>query len=253
KLQLLFQAELVLIHVGDKSKEEQIKIETLTAPFSFDPVNTKLITETGDPASAIIKVCMSENIDLLIAGALEKESIFQYYIGSVARKILRKAHCSVLLLISREGRLDKMEKFCVAMDFTTESEEIVKKAYNFARLEQAKQLILIREYEAPGLVMSIQDTGSTVETERTLLKWKTEEEQMMSIFVKELNLKDIPVKTICLYGKIGWEANKYVNDIHGDILVIAAPKQKLKFFDRIFQHDMEYILKKLPCALLVVK
>ena len=40
-----------------------------------------------------------KKIDLLILGAVKREQILKYYVGSIARKITRQAKCSILLLI----------------------------------------------------------------------------------------------------------------------------------------------------------
>ena len=59
----------------------------------------KTIWQEGKPVDVILQTCTNENIDLLILGALQQEKLLKYYVGSIARKITRKAPCSVLLLI----------------------------------------------------------------------------------------------------------------------------------------------------------
>ena len=253
RLQMLFNSELILIHVGEKTREAHELLTQLIIKSGLDISSTKVIWENGDPAKVIINKCYDENIDLLLAGALEKENFLNYYIGSVARRILRSAPCSVLILTAPSTSPKPLKKFCISVDFSLESENTMKKAYEFALLENAVQFILIREFLVPGLAMTIQDSGSTQDTEKIRNQWQEEEIAKLKIFVKELNLTQIDVKIVCLYGRQGWEANKYVRDVNGDILVISGPKKELKLFDRIFQHDAEFIYKQLPCSLLVIK
>lgn len=253
RLQELFNSEVLLIHVGERTKEAEDTLDHLVSRSGLNRSAVKVIWTTGDPADSIIQKGIQENIDLLIAGALEQENIIKYYLGSVARKILRKAPFSVLIMTHPSTDPKSMNKFCVSVDYTAESENTVRKAYEFARLENAKEIILIREFQVPGLAMTVQDSGSTSDTEFKLQQWQKEEEDKLGMFIKEMDLKDMKFKTICLYGKQGWEANKYIHDIQGDILVVPGPRKKLKIFDRIFQHDIEFIIKQLPDKFLVVK
>ena len=62
--------------------------------------SVRIIWEKGDIADKILKVCRREEIDLLIAGALQRENLVQYYIGTIARKIMRKAECSLMMIIN---------------------------------------------------------------------------------------------------------------------------------------------------------
>lgn len=249
----LFGAEIVFIHNGERTPETESKLTELISSAGYDNSTVSLEWVKGDIADTIIKKAEEKNIDLLLAGALEKENIIRYYSGSVARKIMREAKCSVLILTSPSDNPISFKKFCVSVDYSHQSEDAVKIAYKFAMLEQAEQLLLIKEFQAPGLAMTVHDTGSIREAELTRQKWEKEEIDKMQMLVKELNLTGINVETICLYGKEGYEANKYVEMINADILVVPAPQKKLKLFDRIFQHDLEFIFKQLPCPVLIIR
>jgi len=253
RLQNLFNCEMILIHVGEKKDETNLKLIELLNSTGIDHQKTKIIWQSGDPAKAILKSAEAEKIDLLIAGALEQENLINYYVGSVARKIMREANCSVLIFTKPKEQRDKFKKFCVTIDFSEQSENALIKAHQFALMEKAEELILIREIQVPGLAMAVQDSGSTSETENARQTWKTEEEAKLKMLTHELNLKGVPIKTVSLYGKQGWEANKFVQQINGDILVVPGPKRKLNLVDRVFQHDLEFILKQLPCSLLIVR
>ena len=60
----------------------------------------KVVFSPGEPVGAILESVKQNGIDLLILGALQRENFLKYYIGSIARKITRKASCSVMLLIN---------------------------------------------------------------------------------------------------------------------------------------------------------
>ena len=99
RLANMFGAQLVGVHVGEKTskKEKQLLQLISEAPSLNFPIKT--VWKKGKPIDIILSTCIEETIDLLILGAIQQENIYKYYVGSVARELTRKASCSVLLLI----------------------------------------------------------------------------------------------------------------------------------------------------------
>ena len=253
RLQKLFGSQLCLIHVGEKNDESEMKLKNLVYSAGIEKENYEIVWKTGEPAKVITEICSSEEIDLLIAGALEKENIIKYYIGSVARNIMRDVSCSILILTHAYEEPKPFKKICATVQYNPLGEYSVKKGYELAKLENAEEFLLIKEFEIPGLAITISDSGSVQETEEKRIAWQNEEEQKMKVFAKENNITGEMVKTVCLYGKQGWEAGNYVKENGGELLIVPSPPKRLKFFDKIFQHDLEFIFKQLPCALLIVR
>lgn len=253
RLSILFNAKLVLIHIGEKTPQKENELNELITSSGIGLSTVDIFWKEGEPAKTILQVCDDENVDLLIAGALEKEKALKYYISSIARKIMRESKCSLLIKILPKNPPVPYSRFCVSAEFSPQGEDTIRKAHSFARLENAKEFTIVEEFQVPGLAMTVYDSGDTDETEYNRIIWQKEEEEKLSLFVKELNLTGLEIKTVCLYGKEGYEAGKYVRSIDGDLLVITGPKEKLKFFDRIFQHDIEFLFENLPCDLLIVK
>ena len=90
-------SKLVLIHVGEKNKEKEKNLEDVFFRSNIEEKKVKVIWADGDVVDSLLKLCKLNIVDLLILGALEKENILKFYIGSIARTISRKAKCSVLL------------------------------------------------------------------------------------------------------------------------------------------------------------
>ena len=253
RLQDLFGSQLCLIHVGEKDPETENLMNQLLAKAGIEKKSYEFVWQKGDPSKVIINTCSAKKIDLLIAGALEKESILKYYIGSVARDIMREVPCSVLILTHPSAEPVPFKKFYASVQYNQLGEYAIRKAYEFAKLENAEEFVLVKEFEIPGLAITISDTGSTQETEQKRIDWQKEEELKLKVFANELNLSGVEFQTVCLYGKQGWASSNYVRENGGDLLIVPSPPKKLKLFDRIFQHDIEFILKQLPCSLLIIK
>ncbi|MEL0109495.1 MAG: universal stress protein, partial [Cryomorphaceae bacterium] len=55
-----------------------------------------------------------------------------------------------------------------------------------------------------------------------------------------------------VFGKKGYTIAHYAKAKRADLLVVNSPDTKLGFLDRIFKHDLEYILSDLPTDVLIV-
>src|SRR5438876_5462251 len=69
-----FSADLHLIHVGRRNGETPRKFGEVIAELEL-PADSPIHYEEGDPAEAILATLARERIDMLVAGALEKEIV----------------------------------------------------------------------------------------------------------------------------------------------------------------------------------
>lgn len=253
RLKVLFSSQLTLIHIGEKDSENESAMNKLISDCELDSNNFNMIWRQGDVGEEIIKVCIEEKVDLLITGALIKENVIKYYIGSVARTLMREAPCSVLVLTSPSKNKIPYQKFCVSVEYSSLGEEAVKKGYQFALLEKCNEIFMVREFQLPGFASTISDTGSIKEAEDKRSFWKKDEEQKLNFFIGEMNLFDVKINTTCLFGKQGWEVSNFASENNCDLLIIPSPKRKSNLFDKIFQHDWEFVFKELPCSILIIK
>lgn len=253
RLKQLFNSKLHLIHVGEKikTKEEELN-KLIDETCSFD-VQTTLSWQKGDPAKVILSEAENNDVDLLIAGALEKEKALKYYLGSVARRIMRQSHCSCLILPNPKVSPGQFKKIVASTDFSYQSEKLIKKAYEFAKLEDAEQFEIVREFQIPGIATSVYDFGSTEEIEERKTGWQKDEEAKLKFFVRELNLNGIQVNYKCVFGKEGWAASQYARKSDADLLVVPAPKRSSGLLDRIFTHDFEFSIREIYNPLLIMK
>ena len=77
-----FASELHLIHVGKPNEETSRKFNHVFAELDL-PADSPVHYEEGDPAQAILAALSREDIDLLVAGALEKEIVLHPFLGNV--------------------------------------------------------------------------------------------------------------------------------------------------------------------------
>src|SRR5213593_4114125 len=91
-----FSADLHLIYAGKRNEETAKKFHDALTELQL-PTDSTIHYEEGDPADAILRILAREKIDMVVAGALEKEVVLHPFLGNVARRLVREAPCSVML------------------------------------------------------------------------------------------------------------------------------------------------------------
>ena len=252
RLKDLHQASLVLIHIGKKTQELEEKLLAILKKYEVDPMQTKLIWEEGKPAKKIIQICNAENVDLLIAGAMKKEVLFTYYLGSIARKIIRKAACSVLVLIEPTEKPKPFTKIVINGTQQPQTPYVVGKAVEICKLEQAKQVFILNEIKMYGLQMATIGEDNEEEASKQRKKLVNEEISYVEDILKTIDHEGVKINIKITSGRWAYELAKFSENIQADLLILGG-HENLTFFDRLFPHDIEDILGNLPCNLLIVK
>jgi nucleotide-binding universal stress UspA family protein len=248
-----FQSRLVLIHVGEHGPNEEALIQKMLDHHDLSKQSVTLRWEKGVAAKAIIRACDAENVDLLIAGALKKENLLHYYLGTTARRIMRRAHCSVLLLT--QPSLDHSDFKSVVVD-AEESPlvgDAVFLACQFASKEKNTWVHVVRELKLYGLAMSASDQCSEEEyssIRQGLVKDEIEKVEKLLLQVPHEGLKT-NIKVVS--GKSGFELAQFAQRKQANLLVVCAPPRRFGLLDRVFTHDLEYVFADLPCNLLIVQ
>src|SRR4051794_9230146 len=91
-----FGSELSLIYVGDRTEETDRKFAEVLTQLDL-PLTLTIHYAKGDPAVEILRTVDEKKIDIIVAGALEKEVVLHPFLGNVARRLVREASCSVML------------------------------------------------------------------------------------------------------------------------------------------------------------
>ena len=248
----IFEAELVGVHVGDKTtdKEEQLQSLLDEVPKLNTPIKT--IWQKGKPVDVILKTCNKEQIELLILGALKKENLFKYYVGSIARKLTRKAPCSVLLLIKPSVIRVPCKHIIVNGLKDKKTKDTIKTAFKVSNLLDCKRVTIVEEISQAELDIKVNDDTSLRKTNIAKERIKKREDLRVEKILSEIDCKETTLKIQSIFGRRGYSIGHYAKVKRADLLIMNAPL-KTKLIDRIFPHDIEYILSELPTDLLIVK
>jgi nucleotide-binding universal stress UspA family protein len=253
RLKNLWKAQLTIIHVGEKSdQEEKLLQEHLIAVGLSVSEDIRIFWEHGKPSEKILSRCRKENIDLLIAGALRKEKLIQYYLGTVARKILRRADCSVLMLTDPRNAPLPFQNLVVNAENSNYVQEALKAAISICQSDNAQWLHVAREIKMYGLTMSASENYSEVEYEDVRHSLVREEIASVQKILDKIPHEGVKINIKLLAGKSGFELAKFTQRKNADLLVVGASPRRFSIFDRVFPSDLEYIFADLPTNLLIV-
>jgi nucleotide-binding universal stress UspA family protein len=248
-----FGSQLLLLHIGERTRTKESRLDEVFRKLKIDETRTRMIWNEGDPADSLLELCKLNVVDLLILGALQKENMLSYYLGSVARRISRKAKCSVLLLTTPQKEGTRFRKMVVNGLVNPKTVHTINTAVYFARHVKAKDITVAVEVDQAGLAMTMAGEGTAGETSR--MKKELSEEELSKVHdIVESCTKagDISINEKVIKGKPGFAIRQFAESKNADLLVINSPDVHYGLIDRIFTHDMEYILEDLPCNVLIV-
>tara|TARA_R110000787_G_scaffold61198_9_gene138686 strand:+ start:1748 stop:2581 length:834 start_codon:yes stop_codon:yes gene_type:complete len=252
RLANMFDAELVGVHVGEKTdkKEKQLTQLVSEAPALNFPLKT--VWEKGKPIEVILKTTLDQKIDLLILGALQQEKLYKYYVGSVARELTRKATCSVLLLIKPSIDRIKCNHIVVNGLKDKKTTETIQASFLVSKALGCKRITIVEEISQKEVEVIVSDDitlrKATIEKE----KLKRREDSRIQKIIDTIDTEGVSIKMQSIFGKRGYSIGHYAKVKRADLLVMNAPS-KTTILDRIFPHDIEYILTELPTDVLIVK
>lgn len=247
-----FNAKLVFIHIGDKADDRKDELRQIIEKSAAN-IPFTIACRTGEPVETILQVCKEHMVDLLIIGALEKETLFKYLFGSIARNICRRAICSVLLLTQPSLNERKFQSIVInAKDnpktlYTVETAAYLAKAYNIKQLQ-----IVVEHQISPALYSNLPVDLNEEEAQKLKEDLKHSDILEVKSILKKVNTQGLNIKVDYVSGKPGFAINNYARKFNFDLLVINSPDEKPNFFDRIFTNDIEYLLENLPTNLLIV-
>jgi nucleotide-binding universal stress UspA family protein len=95
------------------------------------------------PAGAILDACTRNEIDLLIAGALEREGEHRNFVGGVAHELLKRVPCDLLLMPKPMEDIAPCGRIVVEVDLKRPSIDFLNRACDLAARLGAAEMVFI--------------------------------------------------------------------------------------------------------------
>ena len=80
---------------GVKTEREKV-LNNFIEQSDIDPEHVRMIFKVGNPTGELLKLIVSENVDMIIMGVKGRTDLEHMFIGSVAEKLFRRSPVPVL-------------------------------------------------------------------------------------------------------------------------------------------------------------
>jgi nucleotide-binding universal stress UspA family protein len=240
-----FSSDLRLIYVGEKSEETTAKFRDVLGKLSL-PLESTIYYQKGEPAGGILQAVADNKIDMIVAGALEKEVVLHPFLGNVARRLVREAPCSVMLFTQPDTQPKQLRLIVFVADYSDHAREALKKTFQLALAESCERLYAIR------IITTFDQARASLQAEEgDKVKTDDDEEAELEKFVLSAGATEVPIEARCIRGNTGFAAADFVQSVKADLLVV--PLQSSANGDQSLPSNIAWITDVIPCNLWVIR
>ena len=255
RLASFLDASLVFVHIGSKTDEKEQQFQNILEECPDIPPNVELFWRQGKPVDSLVNICKELDIDLLLLGALKREKMVKFYLGSIARQLTRKAPCSVLLMLNPSIHRHPCKHIVVNGFDSPQTKETIEAAFEVGQALKSEKLTLVEEVSESRVAVAVSDDRSL--RKATLRKEKINREEKLRVvdIVKKIpdqKVQGLNWTTQSIFGRRGYSIGHYARVVRADLLVMNAQEES-SFLQRFFPKDLEHILAELPTDVLIVQ
>lgn len=241
--------ELHLIYVGACDEETSRRFASAFEELELPPDSAIHYQQGEDPAAAILEATRANEIDVLVAGALEKEVVLRPFLGNVARTLVRRAACSVFLFTKPESEPQRFCQIVFLADYSDHGRAALGKVIHLAALENCEKLYVIRVYTTFDEARAKARTDAP-EADSEGARTLEEEEIALEKFIDSAGHTDVPIEARCIRGNTGYAALDFIQSI--DASLLAVPVDPAACGDGLPAH-VAWITDVIPCNLWVIR
>ena len=235
-------APLCLIHADEFTQEKEDRFRSALRDLQLES-GAAIRFEPGEPAEAILKVQREERIDLLVAGAMETQSVHRNFTGDVARELLQRATCDLLLYTEPKVNPKPPEGILVVVpDLSESSHHVVCVALNLAERGGGRQITILHVQTtfAEAKEKALGFSNGILSAEETLESW-----------VQDQKRPNLELDYHLLRGNTGFTACEFIQSSGTDLVVM--PSQMPSFDRPVFAPALDWIIQVIPGNLWVIR
>ncbi len=234
-----FGSELRLIYVGQQTEETSTKFREVLGALSL-PLDSTIYYEQGDVAESILRSINRNKLEMIVAGALEKEVVLHQFLGNVARRLVREAPCSVILFTHPETEPKPFRKIVfVAVEYSDHTLEALRRMLALAAAENSARVYVIR-------VITTFDEARAKAAEAAVTG---DPEIELEKFVLSAGHTDVPIEARCIRGNTGFAVADFVQAVGANLLVVPDPPAT----GPELPANLGWLIDVIPCNLWVVR
>jgi nucleotide-binding universal stress UspA family protein len=246
-----FDSRLSLIYVGERDAETARKFSDALTQLEL-PADSPVHYQQGDdPAEAILEAARANDVDLIIAGALEKEVILRPFLGDVARRLVRDAACSVMLFTKPKHPPNALRHIVLIADFSEHGQRALHRTLHLASRESSEKLFVIRVYTTFDAARAALHANPEDGDEHPPARSLAEEEEALEKFILAAGHTDVPIEARCVRGNTGYAASDFVQAVEADLLAVALPPGQRQA--TALPAHIAWVTDVIPCNLWVIR
>ena len=242
-----FSADLHVIYAGKRNEETAKKFHEALTELQL-PTDSTIHYEEGDPADAILRTLAREKIDMMVAGALEKEVVLHPFLGNVARRLVREAPCAVMLFTKPMVHPKPLSRIVFIADCSDHGLQALKRTLPLAAAESCERLYVI------SIITTFDEARAAIGSGGSKGKDSSahdDEEEALEQFVLSAGATEVPIEVRCVRGNTGLVASDFVQSVKADLLVV--PLQKKGEANLPLPSNIAWITDVIPCNLWVIR
>jgi nucleotide-binding universal stress UspA family protein len=235
-----FSVPLHLIHADVPSEEKETRFQEAVVLLGLPP-ETMVHYQPGKPADAILQVQHRAGIDLLIAGALERETLHRNFTGNVARELMRRTVADLFLFVGPSEQPESFDQIYLALpDFSDLSRWVFGRAVEFAEQVAAKTLTVIQV-----------QTPFSEAKEKALGKDLLPPDERLQSWIAERASLNVQFDYHLIRGNTGFTAFEFIQSSEANLLVM--PSELATDGTPVFAPMLDWIIQVIPKNLWVVR
>lgn len=245
-------AELSFINVGEDSPAARARLRDRL----LDPVGEAerpLLIRPGQPEQVICDAARDTDADLIFAGALEQEGVYRDLFGSVARRVARRAPCSVLLSVGQHPAPSLGCRVVALVEPDPASRGMLHAVAALTRAAEGGALHVVRELPLHASHLRALAHAGDHGAREAALAQNASEREALGMLLEGIDLDGVTVVRECFGGRRGAEALRYAADVDAGLLALPAPGRAMGWWHRFFSHPAEVALQRLPCPVLLYR
>ena len=228
-------------------QESELKMRQLLMDLHAVDLNVEITTRIGEPFIVLIHAVQKEGFDLVLAGTRGLSNWEQFFMGSTAKRLIRKCPASVWIVQSKH--VDPPKVVLAPTDFSEVSRKAVLEGLWIADRTGADFHLLhvIDSGDVPPDVISKIPHGSSLQKE--ILE---ESQRRLDEFVKSLKTTHIRIQSHLIFGTPWKEIQRLSQQLSVDLIAIGTVgRSGIKGL--LLGNTAEKVLDHCDCSLFTVK
>jgi nucleotide-binding universal stress UspA family protein len=237
-----FNSQFSIIYSGERTVEKETVLSRALEHLDI-PADTVMEWRSGDPVDAIIEGAEAIGTDLLVAGALirEFEVSGRIFLGGVARGLLKRGSCSLLLITRPSEKPRKYKRIVMVTDFSEGARNALRAALRVAEQDEAEHIHVIAIRSALAEARRDLEPGG---------KNRPTGEALLDEFATIASESSVKVEPRIIESATGVAAADFIKSVEANLLVIPTAHYP---DGTLLPPRMDWVTQVIPCDLWVVK